>query len=146
MCSSDLTGLGIALIEEAAIDGVPVIVVDPKGDLTNLMLTFPELRPDDFQPWVNEDEARRAGKSVPDFAADQAARWQKGLADWGQDGARIKRLKDAADFAIYTPGSTVGTPVSVLRSFARPDLDDAELLRDRVQSTVSSVQIGRAHV
>ncbi len=139
MTGSGKTGLGISLIEEAAIDGVPVIVVDPKGDLTNLLLTFPDLRPEDFQPWVSEDEARRAGRSVPEFAADQAARWQTGLADWGQDGARIRRLKDAADFAVFTPGSTIGTPVSVLRSFTKPDLDDAELVRDRVQSTVSSV-------
>lgn len=139
MTGSGKTGLGISLIEEAAIDGVPVIVVDPKGDLTNLLLTFPELRPEDFQPWVSEDEARRAGTSVAEFAADQAARWKKGLADWGEDGARIAKLKDAADFAIYTPGSTMGTPVSVLRSFAKPDLDDAELLRDRVQTTVSSI-------
>ncbi|MGE3509612.1 MAG: ATP-binding protein [Vicinamibacterales bacterium] len=139
MTGSGKTGLGVAVIEEAAIDGVPVIVVDPKGDLTNLLLTFPELRPDDFQPWVSADEARRAGQSVPEFAADQAARWQKGLAEWGEDGARIQRLKDAADFAIYTPGSSVGTPVSVLRSFTRPEIDDAELLRDRVQSTVSSL-------
>lgn len=139
MTGSGKTGLGISLIEEAAIDGVPVIVVDPKGDLTNLLLTFPDLRPEDFQPWASEDEARRAGKSVAEFAADQATRWRKGLADWGEDGARIRKLKDAADFAIYTPGSTVATPVSVLRSFAKPDLDDAELLRDRVQSTVSSL-------
>ena len=139
MTGSGKTGLGVALIEEAAIDGVPVIVIDPKGDLTNLLLTFPDLQPDDFAPWVNEDEARRAGKSTADFAADQAARWKKGLAEWGEDGARIQRLRDAVEFGLYTPGSTVAAPVSVLRSFARPDLDDAELLRDRVQTTISSL-------
>jgi hypothetical protein len=139
MTGSGKTGLGIALIEEAAIDGVPTIVVDPKGDLTNLLLTFPDLRPEDFAPWVNEDEAQRAGKSPADYAVDQAARWKKGLAEWGEDGARIRKLKDAADFVIYTPGSTAATPVSVLRSFTKPDVDDAELVRERVQSTVSSV-------
>src|SRR6187549_3329175 len=85
MTGSGKTGLGVALIEEAAIDGVPVIVIDPKGDLTNLLLTFPNLLPGDFEPWVDEDEARRAGRSRPEFAADQAARWRKGLADWGED-------------------------------------------------------------
>ena len=92
----------------------PCIVIDPKGDLTNLLLTFPDYPPDDFEPWVNEDDAQRAGLSVAEFAADQAARWKKGLAEWGQDGARIQSLRDAAEFTIYTPGSTAGLPVSVL--------------------------------
>jgi hypothetical protein len=139
MTGSGKTGLGVALIEEAAIDGVPVIVIDPKGDLTNLLLTFPNLLPGDFKPWVDEDEARRAGKSPDDFAADQAARWKKGLADWGEDGARIQKLRDTVDMALYTPGSTIATPVSVLRSFTKPDVDDDELLRERVQTTISSV-------
>src|SRR6185369_5565569 len=98
MTGSGKTGLGIAVIEEAIIDSVPVIVIDPKGDLTNLLLTFPDLRPDDFRPWVNEDDARRAGLDVGAFAADQAERWKKGLAEWGQDGTRIQRLRDAAEF------------------------------------------------
>jgi len=140
MTGSGKTGLGIAVIEEAAIDGVPVIVIDPKGDLTNLLLTFPALRPEDFAPWVNEDDARRAGQSPSAFAAAEAARWAKGLADWGEDGARIQRLKDAAEFTIYTPGSTAGVPVSVLSSLAMPaGIDDAELMAERVQTTVSSL-------
>ena len=105
MTGSGKTGLGITLIEEAALDGVPAIVIDPKGDLTNLLLTFPELRPEDFAPWVNEDDARRAGRSAQEFAADEAERWKRGLADWGEDGGRIRRLRDAAEFTIYTPGS-----------------------------------------
>ena len=142
MTGSGKTGLGIVAIEEAAIDGVPVIVVDPKGDLTNLLLTFPDLAPADFEPWVNEDDARRAGKSISEFAADQAARWRTGLAEWGEDGARITRLRAAADFTIYTPGSTAGVPVSALRSFDAPPaglLADEELLGDRVQTTVSGL-------
>src|SRR4249920_3194122 len=89
MTGSGKTGLCLALIEEAAIDGVPALIIDPKGDLTNLLLTFPNLAPEDFAPWVNEDDARRKGQSAAEFAADQAALWQKGLASWGQDGARI---------------------------------------------------------
>jgi len=139
MTGSGKTGLGIAVIEEAAIDSVPVIVIDPKGDLTNLVLTFPDLRAEDFQPWVNEDDARRAGTDVPAFAAEQAARWKSGLAEWGQDGERIQRLRDAAEFTIYTPGSTAGTPVSVLTSFQQPAVDDPELVRERAQTTVSSL-------
>ncbi len=139
MTGSGKTGLGIAVIEEAAIDGVPVIVIDPKGDLTNLLLTFPALRAEDFAPWVNEDEARRAGKSTSDFAAEQAERWKKGLADWGEDGARIQKLRDTADFVLYTPGSTAGMPVSVLTSFERPSIVEPELLRERVQTAVSSL-------
>jgi hypothetical protein len=139
MTGSGKTGLGIAVIEEAAIDGVPVIVIDPKGDLTNLLLTFPDLRPEDFLPWINEDDARAAGKTTIEFAAEQAARWKTGLAEWGEDGARIQRLKDAAEFVLYTPGSTAGRPVSVLTGFARPSIEEPELLRERVQTTISSL-------
>jgi hypothetical protein len=139
MTGSGKTGLGVAVIEEAAIDSVPVIVIDPKGDLANLALTFPELRPEDFQPWVNEDDARRAGTDVRAFAAEQADRWRKGLAEWGEDGARIQRMRDSAEFTVYTPGSTAGVPVSVLTSFQKPSVEDPELIRERAHTTVSSL-------
>ena len=142
MTGSGKTGLCLALIEEAAIDGVPALIVDPKGDLGNLLLTFPDLAPEDFAPWVDEDEARRKGKSRSDFAAEQAALWKAGLASWGQDGARIARLRDAAEFTIYTPGSTAGVPLSILKSFAAPTASvasDAELLGDRIQTTATSL-------
>ncbi len=142
MTGSGKTGLCLSLIEEAAIDGVPVIAIDPKGDLGNLLLTFPSLAAADFRPWIDEDEARRAGQTPDAFAAQQAAMWQKGLADWGEDGARIERLRKAADFAIYTPGSRAGLPVSLLQSFAAPPpavRDDAELLGERASSTATSL-------
>lgn len=142
MTGSGKTGLCFDIIEEAAIDGIPSIVIDPKGDLGNLLLTFPELRPQDFEPWINEDDARKKGVSVGDFAAQQAALWKKGLAGWDQDGERIRRLRAAADFAIYTPGSSAGLPVSILKSFAVPPpeiLEDGELLRERVSSTVTGL-------
>src|SRR4029079_6318623 len=120
MTGSGKPGLCLSLIEEAAIDGVPVIAIDPKGDLGNLLLTFPTLAPGDFRPWVDEDEARRAGMTPDAFAAAQAELWKKGLADWGEDGARIERLKAAAEFGIYTPGSRAGLPLSILSSFAAP--------------------------
>jgi hypothetical protein len=142
MTGSGKTGLCVGLIEEAAIDGIPSIVIDPKGDLTNLLLTFPELRAADFRAWVNVEDATKAGLSPDEFAAKQAEIWAKGLADWGQSGERIKKLRDAADFAIYTPGSSAGIPVSVLRSFDAPPpalLEDRELFRERVSGTVSSL-------
>ena len=133
MTGSGKTGLCVGVIEEAALDGVPAIVIDPKGDLADLMLTFPALRPEDFRPWINEDDAAKAGASPDDYAKSQAELWSKGLADWGQDGARIQRLRDAADFAIYTPGSDAGLPVSVLGSFAPPaDRSDAEAVGDQI--------------
>ena len=113
-------GLCLSLIEEAAIDGVPVIAIDPKGDLGNLLLTFPQLSAAEFRPWIDEDEARRQGQTADAFAAAEAERWRAGLAEWGQDGARIERLRSAADFTIYTPGSRAGVPVSILSSFAAP--------------------------
>ncbi|TKB79631.1 MAG: ATP-binding protein [Nitrospira sp.] len=142
MTGSGKTGLCLSLLEEAAIDGIPAIMIDPKGDLANLLLTFPKLQAEDFQPWVNEDDARKKGLSPADFAQQEADLWKKGLASWGQDGARIQRLKDAADFSVYTPGSNAGLPVSILKSFAAPGqeiLDDTELLRERVSTTTTSL-------
>src|SRR5689334_18975765 len=135
MTGSGKTGLCLAILEEAAIDGIPAIIIDPKGDLSNLLLTFPNLQPGDFAPWVNEDDARKKGVSVDEFAKQQAELWKSGLAKWGEDGARIQRLRDSADFAIYTPGSNAGIGVSILKSFAAPVQairDDGELFRERV--------------
>ncbi len=142
MTGSGKTGLCIGLLEEAAIDGIPAIAIDPKGDIANLLLTFPELRPADFRPWINENEARTKGLSADDFAAQQAGLWEKGLASFGQDGARINLLKQAADITIYTPGSEAGIPVSILKSFAAPGgaiLNDPEMLRDRISATATSL-------
>src|SRR5262250_2138381 len=94
MTGSGKTGLCLSLIEEAAIDGVPAILIDPKGDLCNLLLTFPDLAPSDFRPWINEEDAARKGMSPDAYAKAQAESWTKGLAEWGEDGARIRRLRD----------------------------------------------------
>ena len=142
MTGSGKTGLGIALLEEALIDNIPIIAIDPKGDLTNLVLNFPQLRARDLRPWINEQDALNAGLTPEQFAAKQADLWRKGLGGWGQDPARIARLKNAADFAVYTPGSSAGLPVSVLRSFAPPPShvgQDKDLLRERIQTTATSL-------
>jgi hypothetical protein len=142
MTGSGKTGLCIDLLEEAALDSVPAIIIDPKGDVTNLLLTFPELRPEDFLPWVNVDDARRKGKSLEEYAQDMAELWRAGLADWDQGPERIQRLKDSAEFLIYTPGSDAGLPVSILHSFAAPSLawdEHEETLREQVQGTVSAL-------
>ena len=142
MTGSGKTGLGIDLLEEAAIDKVPVIALDPKGDMGNLLLSFPELRAADFEPWVDAQAAATAGQSVAEFASAQAETWRKGLAEWGQSPERIARLRAAADFAIYTPGSTAGLPISVLGSFAAPPAavrEDADIYRQQVQGTVTGL-------
>jgi len=142
MTGSGKTGLCIGLLEEAAIDGTPALIIDPKGDLANLMLSFPQLRGEDFAPWINEDDARKKGLSPADYATQQAELWKKGLGDWGQSGERIQKLRDAADVVVYTPGSNAGIPVSILKSFAAPSqeiLDDAEMLRERISTTVTSL-------
>jgi hypothetical protein len=142
MTGSGKTGLCIDLLEEAAIDHVPAIIIDPKGDITNLLLTFPELRPEDFRPWINVDDARRKGMSEDAYAQNQADLWRNGLAQWGQDGERIRMMKETADFTIYTPGSDAGMPVSILQSFAAPQLSwdtESEALRERIQGTVSAL-------
>src|SRR5688572_8071192 len=142
MTGSGKTGLCFDLIEEAAIDGIPAIIIDPKGDLSNLLLTFPDLRAEDFAPWINEDDARKQNVSPADYAAQQAEVWRKGLAKWDQDGERIRRLRAAAEFTVYTPGSSAGVPVSIMKSFAAPPLEimeDMESLRERVTSTVAGL-------
>jgi len=142
MTGSGKTGLCISLLEEAALDGVPAIVLDPKGDIANLMLTFPSLQAAEFEPWVDAAEAQRKDMSVADYAARTAESWKKGLAEWGQDGARVQRLRDAADVSIYTPGSTAGLPLSVLKSFGPPaggTTDDPASVRDRISAAVSGL-------
>ena len=142
MTGSGKTGLGISLLEEALIDNIPVIAIDPKGDLPNLLLNFPGLQPQEFRPWINEQDALNAGLTPDQFAAKQADLWRKGLASWDQEPERIARLKASADFAVYTPGSNAGLPVSVLRNFAPPAADimaEKDLLRDRIQSTVTAL-------
>ncbi len=142
MTGSGKTGLCLSLVEEAAIDGVPVIAIDPKGDLGNLLLTFPDLSAKSFRPWIDEDEARRAGQDPDAFAQAEADRWRAGLAEWGQDESRIQRLREAAEFAIYTPGSRAGLPVSILSTFAAPPAaarDDAEALSERAGNTATGL-------
>ena len=140
MTGSGKTGLSISVLEEAAIDGIPAIVIDPKGDMGNLMLTFPELKAEEFAPWINLEEAQRKGISPAEYAQQQAALWQKGLAAWGQDKKRIKRFREAVDIAIYTPGSSAGLPVSVLSSFTKPQaIEDADILQEYVANSTTSL-------
>ena len=142
MTGSGKTGLCLAMLEEAAIDGVPVIAIDPKGDVGNLLLSFPALDAASFAPWVSADEAARAGLTVEAFAEREATKWREGLASWGQDGARISRMRDATEFVVYTPGSKSGRPLSVLSSLAAPPpaiRDDQEVVGDRVSSVVAGL-------
>ena len=142
MTGSGKTGLGIGIIEEAAIDNIPVIAIDPKGDLGNLALTFPQLRGEDFLPWVNVHEAANKGLSAEEYANNQAELWRKGLSEWGQDEKRIERLRNAADVRIYTPGGSAGLGVSLLRSFNAPSreiINDKDAYRDRVDITTNSL-------
>ena len=142
MTGSGKTGLGIGLLEEMAIDGVPAIAIDPKGDLANLALTFPDLDAASFRPWVNEEDAARRGLSPDALAEEQATAWREGLARSGQDGARIARFRDASRTVIYTPGSSAGVPVSIVGSFAAPPaeiLDDSELLAERIETSVGGL-------
>jgi len=142
MTGSGKTGLCLSLLEEAAIDGIPAIAIDPKGDLGNLLLTFPDLAPDDFRPWIDEARAAREGITPDELAAREAEKWTKGLASWGQDGDRIRRLREAVDLAVYTPGASHGLPLAVLRSLAAPAPGlkaDPDASRERVSSTVSAL-------
>ena len=140
MTGSGKTGLCISLIEEAALDGIPSLVIDPKGDISNLLLTFPGLSAAEFQPWIDPAEAERKGMTVEALATKTAETWKNGLAEWGEDGERIRRFRDAVDIAIYTPGSNAGLPLSILRSFAPPPAgNDAGATRERISAAVSGL-------
>jgi len=142
MTGSGKTGLCITLLEEAALKGIPAIIIDPKGDLTNLLLHFPDLAPQDFQPWIDSEMARRAGKTLDQVATESSISWRNGLKEWGIPQERLLALKNAAQFAIYTPGSDSGIPVSVLSSLAVPEIpwkENREILRERISSTVTAL-------
>jgi hypothetical protein len=142
MTGSGKTGLGIATLEEAAIDKIPAIIIDPKGDLSNLLLTFPHLSPEEFLPWIDEAEAERKGQTPKAYATTVAKNWKDGLAKWGEDGKRIQNLRSSADMVIYTPASNAGIPLSILSSFAAPPKElllDSGAMRDRIMSVASSL-------
>jgi hypothetical protein len=142
MTGSGKTGLCMVLLEEAIIDGIPLIIVDPKGDISNLLLTFPQLNAENFLPWVNEEDAIKKGLSLQEYAKNQAETWKKGLSDWNQLEERIGRLRNSANFIIYTPGSNSGIPVSILKSFSSPSkeiIEDSELFRERIDNTVTNL-------
>ncbi|MAU00878.1 MAG: hypothetical protein CL608_27350 [Anaerolineaceae bacterium] len=142
MTGSGKTGLCLDLLEEAALNNVPALMIDPKGDITNALMHFPNLAPADFQPWINANEARREGKTVEQAAEETAALWRNGLADWQITPDRIQKLKDSAQFAIYTPGSDAGLPVSILASLKAPDIpweSNRELLREKISGTVTAL-------
>lgn len=142
MTGSGKTGLCVSLLEEAALDNIPAIVIDPKGDISNLMLTFPGLSAAEFEPWIDPSQAARNGQTVPEFAKETANLWKSGLADWGQGPDRIQAMKDKVDISIYTPGSNAGIPVTVLKSFDAPAaevLNDSDALRERIQAATSGL-------
>ena len=142
MTGSGKTGLCLALLEEAAIDGIPAIALDPKGDLGNLLLAFPKLAPEDFKPWLEQADASRAGVTLDQLAEQTASKWKSGLESWDQDVARIARFRDAVDISIYTPGSNAGIPMTVLKSFNAPPqavIDDADVFRERIAGAASGL-------
>jgi hypothetical protein len=142
MTGSGKTGLGVIMLEEAALQGIPALVVDPKGDLTNLLLHFPDLLPSDFQPWVDQDAARRDGVTVETAAEKAASLWKNGLASSGLGKPDLEALRDSVKFAVYTPGSDAGIPVSILASLSAPPIPwegNKEILREKISSTVTAI-------
>ena len=142
MTGSGKTGLCIGLLEEAAIDGVPALIIDPKGDMTNLMLQFEDLSIDEFKKWINPDDAKRKGLTLDEYASQKSIQWKEGLASWGQSPNRIKKLKESVDYTIFTPGSNAGIPINILGSFAAPDSDfeeNEEVYFEQIQGIVAAL-------
>ena len=137
MTGSGKTGLGIVLLEEALQNGTPTLIIDPKGDMGNLLLSFPQLLPTDFMPWMNSSQA---GEDPVQAAVDTANTWKSGLERSGIEPSRIQALHDKADFCIYTPGSTAGVPLNVIGSMKAPSSDtDEETLQDEIEGLASSL-------
>jgi hypothetical protein len=137
MTGSGKTGLGIGVIEEAALDGIPVLAIDPKGDLANLLLTFPTLSAEEFRPWI-DTSAVDTDRTPEALAAAEAATWRAGLAEWDQDAERIARLQRSAEVRVYTPGSRAATPLALLRTLM-PRGGDEEEVAARITATVDSL-------
>lgn len=142
MTGSGKTGLCVSMLEEAAIDRIPSIVIDPKGDISNLLLSFPNLTPEEFRPWVDEGQADREGISPEVFATQEAEKWKAGLESWGQDASRIRMMRDTVDMRVYTPGATIGRPLTILKSFNCPSPEvvaDADMFADMISSASSGL-------
>jgi len=142
MTGSGKTGLAVVLLEEALLAGIPVLIIDPKGDMANLALTFPDLAPASFQPWVSPSDAQAEGITVEQLAERTAANWRDGLAAQGVGPERIQQLRDAADVTVYTPGSASGVPLNVIGSLRAPRLSwetEAETLQDEIEGMVTSL-------
>jgi hypothetical protein len=140
MTGSGKTGLCINLLEEAAIDGIPCIIIDPKGDLTNLLLQFPDLAPQDFLRWLNPEDARQKKIPLEEYARQLADKWRQSLAEWGQKPERIERLRNSSEWRIYTPGSEAGLPLSILQTFAAPKGKvPREALNQKIDATTTAL-------
>lgn len=142
MTGSGKTGLSVDILEEAALNDIPAILIDPKGEVVNLLLHFPELLPSDFQPWVDPSDAKRKGLTIEDFVTAEAEKWRAGLADWGIDQHRIAQLQEMVDYQVFTPGSDAGIPVDILGSLSAPEGEESELgefVNERIASTVTAL-------
>jgi len=142
MTGSGKTGLCIGLLEEAALEKIPALIIDPKGDLTNLLLHFPDLLPSDFKPWLDAEMVRRQGKTIEDVSVETALMWKNGLAEWGITPDRVRDLKESVQFTVFTPGSDAGKRVSILSSFEAPTVPwegNSEILREKISATVTAL-------
>ena len=131
------------LIEEALRQGIPVLAIDPKGDLANLLLLFDRLDPAQFAAWVDPEAARRQGQTPEQAGAEAAAQWTKGLAAWGLTAADVADLRRRHEAVVYTPGSRAGVPpghAAVAGGAGRaPSRTQEEDLRDEIAGIVAGL-------
>ena len=144
MTGSGKTGLGVNMLEEALLSGIPTLILDPKGDMGNIMLNFPDSNPEDLEPWMDESKAKRKGVTVTDLATKESTERRADLAGDDITPERIARLRDNTEFKIYTPGSSIGVGMNILGSLKAPELDwedSSEIIRDEIEGLVSSVLV-----
>ena len=141
MTGSGKTGLGIGLIEEAAIDNIPSIVIDPKGDMGNLCLAFPDFDSKEYEPWIDNSDVLSKETTKEALAQEKAQMWKDGLESSHQGAHRVKKFADV-EKTIYTPGSSAGIGVNILGSFEAPSkevLEDSDTFASLINATVSSL-------
>ncbi len=139
MTGSGKTGLGVVLLEEALASNIPVLAIDPKGDLGNLCLTFPSLDAPSFEPWMDEASAKTKGQTTAEAAEKTAQMWKDSLASWDISGDDVAALQSAANPIIFTPGSDTGVPLDILGRLTAPTVTDKSALQEEIDSTVTGL-------
>jgi hypothetical protein len=142
MTGSGKTGLVTVLVEEASSAGIPVLAIDIKGDLPNLLLSFGSFDPAEMTPWVEPEPGDEDGIADPPIVADAIAQRRRGLIDAGIDEPELAMFAAKTHVRVVTPGSDAGEPLHLLSALERRSTrwdTDEEGARATLAAAVSMV-------